>query len=500
MTTLADIAPRSAADRRFGLCVVIVAAVTAIRLVGLMVSQVDLFFDESQYWAWSHELAFGYFSKPPLLAWLIAGAEFVCGSGEACIRAPSPTLYLGTSLVTFLVAEALYDERTGFWAAISVALCAAVAFSSRIISTDVPLLFFWAVALLAYVKLLQGGSWRWGVLLGVAFGLGMLAKYAMIYFVLGIAGAAMIDRDARVLLRSSALWLAAAIGIALLLPNVIWNAQHGFVTLQHVGHNVRGEGAVFNPLLGLEFLASQFGVFGPVTFSVLLIVLFRVTRPEVTRADRLMLCFALPALVLVAATGFVTRANANWAAVSVVSATIMAVAVLVRTAAWRWLALSIGIGVVAQLALLAGDANARRISAPLLAKPDVYARTMGWRALGEQVDALARRTGARTIAGEHRDVVASLLYYQRDSGRTVLAWPREAVPSHHFDLTRRMTAAAAEPVLVVSYCGTPERFARYYRNVESLGRVKARSGPHSSRVFFAFLLSGALAEAGPTGC
>jgi hypothetical protein len=208
----------------------------------------------------------------------------------------------------------------------------------------------------------------------------------------------------------------------------------------------------------------------------------------------------VPALLLVAATGFVTRANANWAAVSVISANILAVAVLVRRAAWRWLALSIGIGVAAQLALVAGDANARRVSLPLLAKPDVYARTMGWRALGEQVDALARRTGARTIAGEHRDVVASLLYYQRDSGRTVLAWPRETVASHHFDLTRRLTRAAAGPVLLVSYCDSPQRFARYYRHVESLGRFEARSGPHSARVFFAFLLSEPLAEVGPTGC
>ena len=75
------------------------------------------------------------------------------------------------------------------------------------------------------MKLLQGGDWKWGVLLGVSFGLGMLAKYAMIYFVLGVAAAALIDRDARALLRSSALWLAAAIGGALILPNVIWNAQ-----------------------------------------------------------------------------------------------------------------------------------------------------------------------------------------------------------------------------------------------------------------------------------
>jgi 4-amino-4-deoxy-L-arabinose transferase-like glycosyltransferase len=71
----------------------ILVALTLVRLIALRLSNVDLFFDESQYWSWSRHLAFGYFSKPPLLAWLIAAAELVCGSAEACVRAPAPLLY-----------------------------------------------------------------------------------------------------------------------------------------------------------------------------------------------------------------------------------------------------------------------------------------------------------------------------------------------------------------------------------------------------------------------
>jgi 4-amino-4-deoxy-L-arabinose transferase-like glycosyltransferase len=123
--------------------------------------------------------------------------------------------------------------------------------------------------------------------------------------------AVVIDRDARALLRSPSLWLAAAIGGALLVPNAIWVAQNGFVTLQHVGHNIQGGGAVFSPLRGLEFIAGQFAVFGPVVFGVFLLVLVRIGKPDIGRADRLMLCFAIPTLLLVTATAFVTRANAN---------------------------------------------------------------------------------------------------------------------------------------------------------------------------------------------
>jgi hypothetical protein len=78
-----------------------------------------------------------------------------------------------------------------------------------------------------------------------------------------------------------------------------------------------------------------------------------------------------------------------------------------------------------------------------------------------------------------------------------LSWPAGEVANHHFDLTRRLTAAAPDPVLFVSPCKATERLARQYRNVEPLGMLRARSGPNTLRVYHAFKLSGALAEIGP---
>src|SRR6202163_3869102 len=181
--TLANPQPGQVAFRRAAL---IIIGATVIRLVGLELSTVDLFFDEAQYWSWSRELAFGYFSKPPMLAWLIAAAGHVCGTSEACIRAPAPLIFLGTSLLAYAIGRTLYDSRTGFWAAMLTALGTGTVFSARIISTDVPMVLFWALALLAYARLLQKVDWRWAIVLGVAIGAGLLAKYAMIYFLAGM--------------------------------------------------------------------------------------------------------------------------------------------------------------------------------------------------------------------------------------------------------------------------------------------------------------------------
>ena len=499
MTSLSQTTGQSRVAPGLALAVVIIGGLTLLRLIGLRLSVVDLFFDEAQYWAWSREPAFGYFSKPPLLAWTIALAERVCGSSEACIRAPAPILYFGTSLLVYAIARQLYDTRSAFWAALSLALATGCVFSARIISTDVPLLFFWALALLAYVKLVDGGDQRWAIVLGVALGLGLLAKYAMIYFLLGVALAAWLDAGARALLRGKALWLALAIAVLVVTPNILWNVENGLATFRHTGDNIQGGGLVFSLAKGLEFVASQFGVFGPIVFAVLLAAMAGVAARKTPRADRLMLAFAIPPLALVTATGFVTRALANWAAPTFISAVVVVVAILVRRESWKWLAASLAIGVAAQAALLAGDALATRLTVPGLANGDVYRRTLGWRSLGEQTGALARRVGARTIVADARDVEASLIYYWRDQSEPVLAWPTSSVPDHQFDLTHALTDAAAMPILFVSRCSTVKRLEAQFASVESLGSFDTPTGPTSARTYYAFKLDRPRGPIKPTG-
>jgi 4-amino-4-deoxy-L-arabinose transferase-like glycosyltransferase len=46
--------------------------ITLIRIYTLFVSPIELSVDEAQYWHWSQNLDFGYFTKPPFIAWIIA--------------------------------------------------------------------------------------------------------------------------------------------------------------------------------------------------------------------------------------------------------------------------------------------------------------------------------------------------------------------------------------------------------------------------------------------
>jgi 4-amino-4-deoxy-L-arabinose transferase-like glycosyltransferase len=480
------------------LCFLILFALTIARLIALEVSVVDLFFDEAQYWSWSRAPAFGYFSKPPLLAWILAGATEICGDGEACLRAISPIFYLGTSLLTYAIADLLYDERTAFWTALVVALSVGVAFSSRIVSTDVPLLFFWALALFAWLKLLTGGSTRWAVLLGVALGAGMLAKYAMAYFVLGAALAALTDEGARKLLWRPALWLAVLIATVIVAPNVAWNALNGLATVKHTGLNIEGDGFELSIGKGLEFILSQFVVIGPVVFGIFLVLIVRMPWRTLPRADRLLMSFATPPLVLVTVVAFAHGANANWAAPAFVPAAVVATAVMVRRKLWGLLTASLCIGLAAQLLLAIGDIMADRLTLPLLGKnADIYRKTMAGRSLGEAVGGFARRFETPTVVAEEHYELSLLLYYLRNDHLHAFLWPSGAAPESYYDVEYVLLNDAPRPILLVSQCPVAARLAQYYEDVEPLGRFDIRTGPTSARFFFAFKLDRPRGPIGP---
>ena len=499
-----EASPAPAAGRSWlrpglSLFLAIALSLTVIRLIGLRHSVVELFIDESQYWAWAQDPAFGYFSKPPLIAWVIAVAQSVCGPSEACIRSPAPIFHSGTALVIYAIGSRLYDRRVAFWAGIAFLTMPAASFSSRIISTDVPLIFFWALALLALMRMRERPTVPMALLLGVSLGLGMLSKYAMAYFLLGLALACIFDRQTRHLLRAPQLWLAFAIGLVILAPNLFWNLDADFATLRHTQGNATGGGLSFSITNALEFLAAQFGIMGPLLFGAFLVAAWYLARGRLETADRWLIAFALPPLVVVLVVAFLTRAYANWAAAAFVPAILLVAALILRDRRIWLLKVSVAFGLVAQIALLAGDTIADRFAVPGLSRPDVYQRTMGWRAMAEGAVARAGDLDARALAADTRGAVASLLYYARDAGLPIHAWTISAVPEHHFEMERPLTAASPTPVLFLSSCDYADRLRAYYGSVEQLSPLIVETGPNSERFHNLFLLSDPSPEIGPLG-
>ncbi len=111
--------------------------------------------------------------------------------------------------------------------------------------------------------LVKRQSMGFAVLFGVAIGLGLLAKQAMIYAVLCVACHALVSREAREALKGGRGIVAALIALALFAPNIVWNAEHGFPTVRHTSANIGWQYPYIHPLQLLEYLIVQIGVFGP---------------------------------------------------------------------------------------------------------------------------------------------------------------------------------------------------------------------------------------------
>lgn len=132
------------------LAVSVVGGLTVWRLLTLAFDQTDLFMDESQYWFWGQNLDWGYYSKPPMIAWLSRLVTDLAGSDSTFwVRAPGSVLHAVTGVLTGLLAARLFGSRIGLWAAVFYVTTPFAILGSWLYSTDTVLLPFFAGALLA---------------------------------------------------------------------------------------------------------------------------------------------------------------------------------------------------------------------------------------------------------------------------------------------------------------------------------------------------------------
>jgi 4-amino-4-deoxy-L-arabinose transferase-like glycosyltransferase len=182
----------------------------------------------------ARHLAWGYPAYPPVTPFFgrislelfgtsLRGFRFFAGLAEA-----------GAVVLTGLMTLQLGGQR---WAQV-VAAMAAVPFClgggalMQYVSFD-----YLAWVLVAYftLRLLKSDDARWWMAIGGAIGFGMLSKYSMPFLVAGLV-AGVLFTDARRYLRSKWLWYGAAVSVLVFLPNLVWQVQHNFVSLDFLRH------------------------------------------------------------------------------------------------------------------------------------------------------------------------------------------------------------------------------------------------------------------------
>ena len=293
-----------------------------IKLFAILSTGFDLFGDEAQYWIWSQSLDLGYYSKPPLLAWIIGGFSFLFGSSFQVLKIIPISAYIISSLVVYLISKELYNnKKLAFLSAVTFYLLPAVSVSSFLISTDVVLILFWSLSLLFLIKVRKNPRIINFFLLGVFLGLSFLAKYAAIYFLLSGVILIFLDEKFKKIFFKK-IWhfiFFLSIVFIVLLPNIIWNIKNNWVTFSHTSDNASLDKISFNVTQGGEFILTQGMMVGPILFLFFLISFKKIIFSFETK---FLLSFSLPILLIVFCESVLVRANANWAAVALVALSI----------------------------------------------------------------------------------------------------------------------------------------------------------------------------------
>jgi 4-amino-4-deoxy-L-arabinose transferase-like glycosyltransferase len=489
----AGVTPRAATgapgmERAYGAWVLTaVAAITAARLAWLAVQSAGLYPDEAQYWFWAQHPAFGYYSKPPLVAWLIWLTTAFFGDSEFAIRLSAPLLHAGAGGIVYAIAARLYDRRTGFWAALAYVTLPGVSLSAFIISTDAVLLPCCAGALYAFIRAREPDGGRWWIVVGIAAGLGLLAKYAMTYWLISALGFVLLVPAERRHLKN--LFAAAGIAVLIYLPNLWWNWSHGFVSYLHVRDNAELSAWALHPAAFLEFLGSQAGVIGPLFFAALIAL---VVHPRVLAERRALLlaAFALPTLAMMLAVSLVSRAQPNWAAPAYVSAIVLVVAWALGRGWRRWVGVSIALNLMAAVVLFGTVDALAAIGVAVPAKYDPLHRLRGWRDLGHEVGGILAAHPGLTLLADDRELLAALVYYVRPHPFSAVEWNPIPGITDHWRLVNNIGTHPGEDFLAVTMHGLGPLMQPDFAELTPLTTIATHSGPGGGTVYTVYIARG----------
>jgi hypothetical protein len=478
-----------------------IGVLVVLRLIVVMVSPLEIGPDEAQYWRWSRTLDFGYYSKPPLMAWIIALSTATFGDGEWAIRFFSPILHGLSAFILFLLGRRVFDARIGAWSAAIYLLMPGVWLSSTIMSTDAVLLPAWAAALFFLWRMRETPGLATGALAGAAIGLAMLAKYAALYLFAGAALAALADREMRKALLSMAGAALVIAALVVLSPNLIWNAANGFATVSHTADNANLSEAGFNPLHVFSFLGDQMAVFGPVTLLVLLagfaFVVGRKDRETFTR-EIWLLCFIVPPMVTILGQEIMSRAHANWAATAYPAASVLVASWIGRAFGGETARLKAGPFIKGGVALntLIGLFFAAVWVAPSLGDQlgleNAVKRVRGWEQTSTELGRAAAEHNATTLMFDEREVWHGVDYYGRNMNLPpVRSWIRTDHPRSHAEEAGAMLPGEDARVLVASlHADFRPRIRADFDTIEPAGELVVPLGPTRTRVLKLYLATG----------
>ncbi len=405
--------------RRIGVPEVAGVAAFAVWLGAALAPFYGFFIDELYYVACSNRLDWGYVDHPPLSILLLRIARALLGDGRLALRIPAAlagglTVWLAARLARRLGAGPLGQALAG--GALLAAPIFGVLFTFYSMNAFEPLVWLALAAILVEIEL--RGEPRLWLLFGLVAGIGLQNKHTTVLFGVGLA-VGLVLTPARRHLAGRWLWLGASIAALLLLPNVIWQAAHGWPSLEFY----RNADIYKNvPTPPLRVLFQQLQVTSPGTLPVWLagLVLLWRRRDGASLRHVAWIFVALLALMIVGQKSRPDRIAAIYPVLFAAGGAALDAAL--RAPRWRWARVAVPAWLAAwglalapmglpilppetlarYMTLIGGTPQLERGEGKRTPIPQYFADRLGWERLVDDVAAAA----ARLTPGERQRAVA----------------------------------------------------------------------------------------------
>ncbi len=343
--------------------------IKALIMAGIILySGIGLGPDEAQYWTWSKALDWGYYSKPPGIAWQIWLGTQLFGDTELGVRIGSIVMAFLLPLAVFFTAKAArLLPNTCFWAALMMALSPLGVTASLFAITDVGMVLFWTIGLWA---LIQGPNY---IVFGLSILWGALFKWPLYLLWIFVPILMWFSPQAR---KKSALWglLLSLLG---LLPSLIWNVSHDWVTFRHVFSAVGNPSEASSNFF--EFIGAQAALMSPILFFLLLVTLVYILRNPISLPLGLLAAACFVPLFLAIGMSIFGKMQGNWCDFAYPSGFILLAWFLCEQVSWGKLWLKIGVAFSLFLsAFLLSIPYLQKQGFPIPHKWSPFKQNMGW--------------------------------------------------------------------------------------------------------------------------
>ncbi|PAW75864.1 MAG: hypothetical protein B9S33_21340, partial [Pedosphaera sp. Tous-C6FEB] len=263
---------------------IVIAIFFLARLAYIGSSTIELSEDEAYQWQWSKHPALAYYSKPPGIAVAQWIGTHLWGDTAFGVRflAPCVTALMSVLLLRFFAREA--TAKLGLFVVFAATTTPLLSVGAVLMTVDCLSVLFWTLAMLngwqavrstdAHVRSTPTRTWAsalqpW-LLTGLWLALGFLSKNTNAFQLACFALFFVLWKPARAQLRTTGPWLALGVVALAVLPQLIWNAQHGWATVEHL-HNRAGlaQAWKFTPNYLIDFVAAELALLNPAFLALI---------------------------------------------------------------------------------------------------------------------------------------------------------------------------------------------------------------------------------------